>query len=74
MALSKGADAAGLFPWIVMDIEEIKTKVGMNEYVYSHHADLERRADELTLTQVEDVLLTGAILEQYPGLSHGITS
>jgi uncharacterized protein DUF4258 len=54
-----------------MDIAEIKTKVGMNEYVYSHHADLERRADELTLTQVEDALLAGEILEQYPDTGRG---
>ena len=49
-----------------MDIEEIKAKVRANQYIYSHHADLERRADDLTLAQVEDALLTGAILEQYP--------
>jgi hypothetical protein len=33
----------------VMDIEEIKAKVRANEYIYSYHADLERRADDLTL-------------------------
>jgi hypothetical protein len=55
----------------VMDIEEIKAKVRANEYIYSHHADLERRADDLTLAQVEDALLTGAILEQYPDTGRG---
>ena len=54
-----------------MDIEEIKTKVCANEYIYSHHADLERRADDLTLAQVEDALLTGEILEQYPDTGRG---
>ncbi len=54
-----------------MDIEEIKTKVRANEYMYSHHADLERRADDLTLALVEDALLTGAILEQYPDTGCG---
>ena len=54
-----------------MDIEEIKAKVRANEYIYSHHADLERRADDLTLAQVEDALLTGAILEQYPDTGRG---
>ena len=54
-----------------MDIEEIKTKVRANEYIYSHHADLERRADNLTLAQMEDALLTGAILEQYPDTGRG---
>jgi hypothetical protein len=55
----------------VMDIEEIKPKVRASEYIYSHHADLERRADDLTLAQVEDALLTGAILEQYPDTGRG---
>jgi Domain of unknown function (DUF4258) len=54
-----------------MDIEEIKTKVRANEYIYSYHADLERKADDLTLAQVEDALLTGEILEQYPDTGRG---
>ena len=54
-----------------MDIEEIKTKVRANEYIYSHHADLERKADVLTLAQVENALLTGEILEQYPDTGRG---
>src|SRR5713101_381081 len=54
-----------------MDIEEIKAKVRANEYAYSHHADLEHRADNLTLAQVEDALFTGAILEQYPDTGRG---
>jgi hypothetical protein len=54
-----------------MDIETIKTKVRANAYLYSHHADLERRADDLTLAQVEDALLTGEILEQYPDTGRG---
>jgi hypothetical protein len=55
----------------VMDIEEIKAKVRASEYIDSHHADLERRADDLSLAQVEDALLTGAILEQYPDTGRG---
>src|SRR5262245_25157793 len=55
----------------IIDIEEIKAKVRANEYIYCHHADLERKADDLTLAQVEDTLLTGVILEQYPGTSRG---
>jgi len=54
-----------------MDIEEIKAKVRANEYAYSHHAGLEHRADNLTLAQVEDALITGEILEQYPDTGRG---
>lgn len=49
-----------------MNIEEIKVKLRANEYIYSHHAEIERRAEALTFAQVEDALLNGRILEQYP--------
>ncbi len=48
-----------------MDIDSIKSKVQRDEYVYSSHADLERKADDLTLQEVERALLNGEILEQY---------
>ena len=54
-----------------MDIEEIKTRVRANEYVYTHHADIERRADELTFAQIEKALLSGEILERYPDTGRG---
>ena len=44
-----------------MDIEEIKAKVRTNQYVYTHHAEIERRADELTFAQIEEALLNGEI-------------
>jgi hypothetical protein len=49
----------------VMDIEEIKAKVRANEYIYSHLADLERRADDLTLVQVEDALLSDSRIRMH---------
>ena len=54
-----------------MDIEEIKERVGQDQYVYSLHAEIERKADELTLMQVETALLNGQILEQYPDTGRG---
>jgi len=45
-----------------MDIEEIKARVRANAYVYTQHADFERRADELTFAQIEIALLSGEIL------------
>ena len=54
-----------------MDIEEIKAKVRTNEYVYTHHAEIERKTDELTFAQVEEALLSGKILEQYPDTGRG---
>lgn len=54
-----------------MDIEEIKGKVRAETYVYTSHADIERQADDLTLMQVEEALLKGEILEQYPDTGRG---
>lgn len=54
-----------------MDIEEIKAKIRANQYSYTHHAELERRADELTFTEIEEALLTGKILEHYPDTGRG---
>jgi hypothetical protein len=54
-----------------MEIEQIKAKVRLNQYVYSQHADVERKADELTVAEVEEALLHGEILEQYADSGRG---
>lgn len=54
-----------------MDISEVKAKVSNNEYVYSLHADIERKIDGLTIAEVEEALLNGKILEQYPDSGRG---
>ena len=54
-----------------MEVEEVKARVRANQYVYSHHADIERRADSLTFAQIEEAILNGEILEQYPDMGRG---
>lgn len=54
-----------------MDIREIKSKIRANQYVYTQHADIERRADGLSFAQIETALLNGEILEQYPDSGRG---
>jgi hypothetical protein len=54
-----------------MDIDKIKSKVRQSQYVYSLHADIERRAEALTMAQVEEALLSGRILERYPDTGRG---
>lgn len=54
-----------------MDISLLKNKIANNEYVYTHHAEIERRADNLTFIQVETALLDSEILEQYPDTGRG---
>lgn len=54
-----------------MDIQEIKDQVRHNRYFYSQHAEIERRAEDLTFAQIEHALLNGEILEQYPDTGRG---
>jgi hypothetical protein len=54
-----------------MDIEEIRAIVRADRYVYSHHAEIECRADDLTFAQVEEALLNGELLEEYPDTGRG---
>lgn len=52
-------------------IEINKECISESHYVYSVHADIERKADELTFLQVESALLSGSILEDYPNTGRG---
>jgi hypothetical protein len=54
-----------------MDIDQIKEKVRNNQYMYSYHAEIERKADKLTFAQVEEALLNSRILEQYADTGRG---
>ncbi|NJN82160.1 MAG: DUF4258 domain-containing protein [Caldilineaceae bacterium] len=54
-----------------MDIADIKKRVQTDQYAYSLHAEMERKIDKLTFTQVEEALLDGKILEQYPDSGRG---
>ena len=54
-----------------MDIDEIKARIRENRYVYSVHADYERKADNLTIAHVEQALLSGTLLEDYPDTGRG---
>ena len=55
----------------MMDIEELKARIRFSQYVYTHHAEIERRAEDLTFAQIEEALLQGEILEQYPDTGRG---
>lgn len=54
-----------------MDAAKIKARIRAEEYAYSQHADIERQADNLTVGEVEEALLTGEILEHYPDTGRG---
>lgn len=50
----------------IMIIAWIKSKIIEGEYEFSAHADEERQADKLMIGEIEDALLEGEILEDYP--------
>jgi hypothetical protein len=54
-----------------MNVEDIRARVRRNEYVYSLHAEVERKAEDLTFAQIEQALLNGEILEQYHDTGRG---
>ncbi len=54
-----------------MLIEEIRLKVKSNQYVYTLHAEIERKADDLTFYQIEEAVINGIILEQYTDTGRG---
>lgn len=54
-----------------MNIDEIKEKVRNSQYEYTLHAEIERKADDLTFYQIEEAILDGDILEQYPDDGRG---
>lgn len=54
-----------------MDITQIKAKIRNNQYAYSHHAEIERKAQDLTFAQIEQALLNSEILEEYSDTGRG---
>jgi hypothetical protein len=49
-----------------MKIDWIKNCVKSNEYLFTMHGDQERMNDNLTISEVEEAILSGRILENYP--------
>jgi hypothetical protein len=56
-----------------MDIEEIREKVRRNEYEISFHAEKERYAEDIAIPDIENVLINGEILEEYPDDPRGLS-
>jgi len=54
-----------------MDLHWTLGRVTAQRYRYSRHGDKERQHDGLSLLEVEEALLSGRILEQYPDTGRG---
>ena len=48
-----------------MEIEKIKEKIQHEEYEISFHAEKERYAEDITISDLETVISNGEILEKY---------
>lgn len=55
----------------MFDIVWIQSKVRDGNYYFSRHGDQERQNDNLTVSEVEEALMTGRILEQYEDTGRG---
>ncbi|HIH96984.1 MAG TPA: DUF4258 domain-containing protein [Thermoplasmata archaeon] len=54
-----------------MEIGEIREKVRKNEYEISFHAEKERYAEDILISDLEDAVYNGEILEDYPDDARG---
>jgi len=55
----------------MFEIEWILELIRKGEYYFSKHGDQERQNDNLTVSEVEEALLGGRILEQYEDSGRG---
>jgi hypothetical protein len=55
----------------MLEIEWIMKKVRKNKYYFSKHGDQERQNENLLISEVEEALLSGRILEQYEDTGRG---
>jgi hypothetical protein len=54
-----------------VNLSWIRDRVTTQRYRYSRHGDKERLNDGLSLLEVEQALVSGRILEHYPGTGRG---
>lgn len=54
-----------------MDIKVIRKKVRAGEYDLSEHAHRERQEEQITTEEIEQTLLKGSIIEEYPNDPRG---
>ena len=55
----------------MINMEWILSQVKENRYFFSQHADEERMNDNLLVSEVEESLLQGTVLESYPDDARG---
>ena len=49
-----------------MDIARVKALIRQKRYKTSHHAEVEREAEAITIDDIKTAILNGELLEDYP--------
>jgi hypothetical protein len=49
-----------------MDIEQVKALIRQRRYKTSHHAEVEREVEAITIDDIKTAILNGELLEDYP--------
>lgn len=55
----------------MLDIAWIRERIRAGQYYVSRHGDGERQNEDLAIVEVEEALLNGRTLEQYPDTGRG---
>jgi len=55
----------------MMDLNWIISRIEKDEYFFSEHADNERMNDNLFISEIEESILNGTLLESYPDDKRG---
>jgi len=58
----------------MLKIEWIKECIGKESYYFTKHGDTERQNENITITEIEEALLNGRILENYKDTGRGGSS
>jgi len=54
-----------------MNIRDIREKITAGEYEISYHAEKERYAEDISISDIESAISNGEILEDYPDAPRG---
>jgi hypothetical protein len=54
-----------------LDITWIRQQIALGNYEFSGHAEDERQIDKILISEVEEALLNGEVLEDYPNDPRG---
>ena len=55
----------------MLRLKWIKNCIKRNKYYFSGHGDSERKNEDLMIVEIEEAILSGQVIEQYPDTGRG---